>query len=45
MAAIVIKNLHRSMTQQAVVSLEESIPLPEGRRPLPPPFKAKRERR
>jgi hypothetical protein len=42
MAAIVIKNLHRSVTQRAEMSLEESIPLPEGhRRPLPPPFKGR----
>jgi hypothetical protein len=40
MAAIEIKNPHRRMTQQAVVSLEESIPLPEGQgRSLPAPFK------
>ena len=37
-----IKNPRRSMKQQAVVSLEESVPLPEGRRrPLAPPFKGR----
>jgi len=42
MAAIVIKNFHRSVTQQAEVCLEESILLTEGhRRPLAPPFKGR----